>query len=262
MSKIIATTAAVLMSLIAFSQVSEDRKTGEFSKLKASNGVEVLYTVSNTNSIKVEADDTTKMQYIKTEIENGTLAVYVEVGSKNHTSSSKSGKGRNINGVNFKTLKVYVSGKALTSIKASASANVKIQNLNSANRLDIATSSSGNISGSFDADNMTVSVSSSGDFKGKVDAKSITIDASSSGDVSLSGKAKQLTINASSSSDVDLKNLIAEKADVKANSSADVTINVTQSLDADASSSADINYYGNPADVKADKSSSGSVSKK
>lgn len=261
MTKIITTTTAFLISLFAFAQVSESRTVGDFSKLKASHGIEVFYTVSSTNSIKVETDDNQKLQYIKTEVEGETLKVFVDNNSKENYSYGNR-KGKNINGMNFKTLKVYISGKALTAIKASSSAKIKIENLNSANQLDIAVSSSGSVSGTFNCDDLKIDVSSSGDFKGKVNTKTATIEASSSGDLDLSGKANQVTVKASSSADCNLKGFIAEEATVKASSSADVSIQVTKSLKADASSSADIDYYGNPSQVSVEKSSSGSVNKK
>ena len=48
MFKIITTTIAFLLGLIAFGQVSENRTVAEFSKLKASHDIEVFYTVSTT----------------------------------------------------------------------------------------------------------------------------------------------------------------------------------------------------------------------
>ncbi len=63
MLKSIITSTAILISLTAFSQVSEIRTVSDFSKLKASASVKVFYTVSNSKSIKVEADDNEKMKF-------------------------------------------------------------------------------------------------------------------------------------------------------------------------------------------------------
>lgn len=260
MFKVIATTTAVLTSLITFAQVSENRTVDGFSKLKASTGIDVFYTVSNTVSVKVETDDNEKLQYIKTEVEGETLKVFVETKKNNYSSSSR--KGKNINGVHFKTLKVYITGNALTAVKASSSSKIKIENLNSANQIEIVASSSGSVDGNFDCDEMKVDVSSSGDFEGSVNAKTINIESSSSADVDIVGKTTTLEVKASSSSSCNLKSLMSEYAKAKASSSADISLNVTKSLDAEATSSADINYYGNPAQVNAEKSSSGSVNKR
>lgn len=261
MSKIIATATAFLLSLIAFGQVSENRTVAEFSKLNASHGIEVFYTVSPTQSVKVETDDNEKLQYIKTEVEGETLKVFVDNNSKENYSYG-SHKGKNINGMHFKTLKVFISGKALTAIKASSSAHVKMQNLNSVNQLEIASSSSATVSGTFDCTDLQVDVSSSANFKGKVNAKNVTIEVSSSADCDLMGKAEKVTIKAGSSADCNAKDLVAEEVTVQAGSSADVSVYASRSLNATATSSGSVDYYGNPSQVNADKSSSGSVNKR
>lgn len=261
MSKIIISTVTFLISLVAFGQVSENRTVAEFSKLKASQGIEVFYTVSTTQSVKVETDDNEKLAYIKTEVEGQTLKVYVDNNSKEDYSYG-TGKGKNINGMRFKFLKVYITGKALTAIKASSSASVKLQNLNSVDQLEVAASSSATVSGTFDCTDLQVDVSSSGNFKGKVNAQNVAVEVSSSADCDLIGKAVKVTIKASSSADCNAKDLVAEAVTVKASSSADVTVFATKSLDASATSSSSVDYFGNPFQVNTDKSSSGSVNKR
>ena len=260
MLKSIITSIAILFNLAAFCQVSENRTVSDFSKLKASTSVKVFYTVSNEKSIKVETDDNEKLKFIKTEVENGTLKVFVDTGEVNYKGSRKGNK--SINGMLFKTLNVHVSGPSLSSIKASSSADIKFENQNSANKVDVAVSSSGSISGKFDCSEISIDASSSANFKGQIDAKSVEIETSSSADVNLSGKTVLLKVKSSSSSVCNTDKLIAEDVSATASSSATIDTYASKSLDAKASSSADINYYGNPSQVVADKSSSGSVSKK
>ncbi len=261
MTKLIVTIASFIVSLVATAQVSENRNVSDFSKLKASQGIEVFYTVSNSNSIKVETDDNERMQMIKTEVEGQTLKIFVDT-ENGKKPKSKKWNNRTIDGVSFNVIKVYVTGKSLSEIKASSSASIKIQNLNTTERLEVAASSSGSVSGSFDCTDFKADVSSSGDIKGNINAKTIYVEVSSSGDISLDGKATSLEVKASSSGDCNLRGLSVENATVKASSSADVTLTVTKSLEAAASSSADVNYYGNPSQVNADKSSSGSVNRR
>jgi hypothetical protein len=260
-TKLIISATTFLLNLIATAQVSENRSVTNFSKLKASQGIEVFYTVSNTNSVKVETDDNERMQMIKTEVEGETLKIFVETENAKKIKSNNNNS-RNINGVSFNILKVYVTGKALSSIKAGSSASIIIQNLNVTEKLEITASSSGSVSGSFDCTDFKADVSSSGNVKGNVNANLVYIEASSSGDITLDGKATSLEVKASSSGDCNLKRLTVENAVVKASSSANVTLTVSKSLDAVASSRADINYFGNPAQVNTDKSSSGSINKR
>lgn len=261
MNKIILTVTVFIVNLAVFAQVSENRTVSDFSKLKASQGVQIFYTVSTTNSVRVETDDNERLQMIKTEVDGETLKIFVETDRKQKLTSKK-GKKKNINGVSFNVINVYVSGKSLNEIKASSSANIKIQNMNKTDKLEIASSSSAKISGNFECADFKANVSSSGDVKGKLSAKSVYVEVSSSGDIILEGKAISLEVKASSSGDCNLKELTVEDAKVKASSSADVTITVTKSLTAVASSSADINYYGNPSQINKETSSSGSVSRK
>jgi hypothetical protein len=262
MNKLITTVTLFLTIITAFSQVSENRTVSNFSKLKASQGIQIFYTIADNISLKVETDDNEKLKFIKTEVEGETLNIFVE--TENATKSkSRSYNGTNINGgVSFTILKVYVTGKALSSIKSSSSAKVKIQNLNKSESLEIVANSSGSVSGSFDCSDFKAEVSSSGDLKGNVNANSIDVKVSSSGDVTLDGKATSLEVKASSSGDCNLKGLTVENAVVKAGSSANVTVTVSKSLDATASSSADVNYFGNPSQVNTEKNSSGSINKR
>lgn len=254
MFKSIIASITILNSFAVFSQVSENRTVGDFSKLKTAASVNVFYTVSNTKSVKVETDDNEKLKFIKTEVENGTLKIFVD---------SRDGKGKKSwRGVRFKTLKVYVSGPSLSSVKASSSSRVKIENVNSAKQLAIDVRSSASISGKFDCSEMSIEASSSADFKGQVEAQSVDVKTSSSADVALSGKTNRLKIDSSSSSSCDADKLIAENVTAEASSSADIDVFASKSLNAKASSSAGINYYGNPSQVVADKNSSGSVNKK
>ena len=186
MLKGIITATAILGSCVGFSQVSETRTVSDFSKLKASTSVQVFYTVSNVKSVKVETDDNEKLKFIKTEVENGTLQVFVDSGNGNNKGSKKGN--RTVNGMRFKTLNVYVSGPSLSSVKASSSADIKIENLNSANQVDVAVSSSGSVSGKFNCSEIRIDASSSGDLKAQIDAKSVEVETSSSSDVNLSGK--------------------------------------------------------------------------
>lgn len=266
MIKIILTVTSFLISVITLAQVSENRNVSNFSKLQASTGIEVFYTVSDNISVKVETDDQENLKYIKTEVENGTLKLYVETKDyKSKEKNKKRSRGKNVswvNGIEFTMLKITVSGPDLEAIKASSSATIKVENDNTSTNLDIVVSSSGSISGNFNCTNLSIDASSSGDFSGKVNTTSVAIESSSSSDVNLSGKATKIEAKASSSSTCNLKDFIAESASIKASSSADVTISVSKYLEAKASSSASIRYYGNPSQVIKEESSSGSVSKK
>ena len=265
MNKFIIITTLLITGFLS-AQISENRDVADFSKLKASTGIEVFYTISDVKSIKVITDLQENLHYIKTNVENNTLNIYIEKDlSKRELKKSKRRHGRNGNGTNnlkFKILKVIVSGPNLNAIKASSSGFVKLENLNTSDNLDIAVSSSGSIKGNFECKNLKIDASSSGEFVAEVVSKSAMIESSSSSMVTLEGKAVELNVKASSSGDCNLKEFKVENAVVLASSSASVAVTVTNSVEAKASSSADVVVYGNPENLTKEVSSSGSVVKK
>ena len=236
-------------------QVTENREVADFSKLKASSGIQVFYTVSNTKSVKVETDDVAKMQYIKTEVDGETLKLYIE-----NTGKSKNKKWNN--GISFKVLKITISGPNLNEIKASSSAFIKIQSWNKTDDLQISVSSSGTIKGNFECNTVNIQASSSGEFIANVVAKATTVASSSSSTVTLEGKSTDLNCSASSSGDCNLKEFKVENAIASASSSGSITVNTSKSIEAKASSSGSISFFGNPTNVSKEMSSSGSISKK
>jgi hypothetical protein len=261
MNKIIVATTFFLISLISFSQVTENRTVADFSKLKVSNSIQVFYTISDTKSVTVETDDQEKMKYIKAEVASETLKLYLE--TDDYNQKNKKNKKRNWNnGLKFKVLKITVSGPNLTEIKASSSANVKIQNVNKSKNILLTVSSSATIKGNFESEIVTDDTSSSGTFSGDIVAKNVAIETSSSSDVTVEGKAENLTAKASSSGDCNLKELKVENATVMASSSASISVYVSNAITAKASSSGSVSFYGNPTNVSKEMSSSGSVTKR
>lgn len=258
MTKIFITITLLILSWFSVAQVTENRTLNPFSKLQASQGIEVHYTVSNTNEIKVETDDKEKLKLIKTEVENETLKIFISA-EENNKANRKNKKRYN---TNFNILKVYVSGNPLKLIKATSSATINIINTNKTEQIEVYTSSSGSISGNFDCTLFNADIASSGNLEGTLSGNTATMVLSSSGQIELNGKVTSLQLKASSSADCNLKKLIIETAIIKASSSANVTITTTKKLEAIASSSAEINYFGNPTDVNKEEMASGSVNKK
>lgn len=255
MIKLIMTLTAALVSMVVFSQASENRTVGSFNKLKASTQVQVFYTVSDRIKVEVSCEDQQKLAYVKTEVKGSTLEIYID-------SNNRKSKKDKENYMHFKNVQVLVSGPNLQSIKASASASVHIKNQMQAQQLSLEVGSSADIIGNFKGDSLTIQASSSGDVKAQVDFKNLSVDASSSADVQLEGNAQTLIVEASSSADCLLRQLKAQNAEVLASSSADVTVQATASLHIKASSSADVVYYGTPAKTSFDKNSSGSITHK
>lgn len=196
-----------------------------FSKIKATEGLNVYLTQSSKTSITVEADENLQA-LILTEIKDGVLKIHCkeQIGK----ASSK---------------KINVNCKSLDAITSTSGSSIHSTNTISSNKL-LLKSSSGS--------NMQVNV----------DTNDLSCDASSGSSLKVSGKTVNLNAEASSGSTIKGGDLVAESSDVSASSGANLTINTSKALIANASSGASVNYYGNPELLDTDKSSGGSVNKR
>ena len=247
MIRFIIYTVTFLFTVLASAQVSENRTVSNFSKIKVSTSIDLVFTQDSKTSVKVEADDAERLQAIVTKVSGNTLEVYVD--SKN----LKGKKNRN-----FKTLKVWVSAPSVDSFQASSSSSVALKNGIEVKTANIEVSSSADFNGKIKADEIKLSVSSSGSLKSAVSSKKLNVEA----EAILSGTAENINVSASSSADFQGKELTVKNAIVEVSSSAEVVLTITESLKAKATSSGSVSYYGNPKNVESEKNSSGSITKK
>ena len=206
--------------------ISEKRSVGNFTGISVGGSFDVEVKIGPVTQVTVEADDNV-IKYVETRVSGNTLKIRTE----------------GMHSMNNVHLKVYISIPELRSVKASASASVKV--------LDII-KEDGRLS--FDA-------SSSADIEAEVDAPEVDAEASSSGSVNLIGKTKNYSARVSSSGDIKSFELLSENTDVSASSSGSAQVHASVSLTAKANSSGSIDYRG-AANVKKTVNSSGSVEKK
>lgn len=203
--------------------ITTDRNiSASFTSLKATEGLDVYLTQSNTESISVEADENLH-DLILTEVEDGVLRIHTK---------------ENIGRASSK--RVNVSFKDISSITSTSGSDVYSTNTISAERLDLKSTS---------GSDMTLDVNTS----------ILNCKSTSGSDLRLSGKTIKLYAEATSGSDIKAADLSAESSEVKATSGADITVNTSKALTARATSGGDIRYYGNPETVDKSDSSSGSI---
>jgi formylmethanofuran dehydrogenase subunit C len=200
----------------------ESRKTVSFNSIRVSTGINVYLTQGDQESITVEADANLQ-EYIITEIKGGVLSVYTDANIRK--SAAK---------------KVHVTMKNIESIKTSSAGDVEGLTPISADILELATSSAG-------------------DINIEVKAREINASTSSSGDITLRGTADKFTGETSSAGDIKASGLTVKEAYLSASSAGDIKITVLERLKARASSAGDIYYMGNPKYVDVQSSSAGSV---
>lgn len=206
--------------------ITEERTVSEsFNTIKASEGLAVILTQSNTESITVEADENL-MDLIVTEIEDGVLKIH----TRENIGKSKSKK-------------IMVNVKALSRITSTSGSSVSSTNTISSNQISLKSTSGSRL-------------------KIDINATEVNCKSTSGSSMSLSGKTDRVIAEATSGSRIKAEDLIAESGEIKATSGASASVNTSEKLIAKANSGASIKYYGDPEFVEKNDAVSGSISKR
>lgn len=206
--------------------VKETRTVNEsFSKIKATEGLNVYVTQGNSEGITVEADENLQ-DLILTEVKDGVLKIHCK--EQIGRASSK---------------KVNVNFRSITALTSTSGSSVYATNTITSEKLALKSSSGSSM-------------------KVKVNANDLSCDSSSGSSLKVSGETITLTAEASSGSNIKAGDLKAESSEVSASSGANLTVNTSKALIAKASSGGGVKYYGNPEMLDTDKSSGGSIRKK
>ncbi len=288
-SPLIQTSAALAMLTALSPSASAETRSYDmegFSALKASQSIEVIYTRSDSFSVRADVEDDDFDELI-VETRGNTLTlkrpkqrggwlrnrdrpeitVYVSAPtlSSVEISSSADFTGDTISGPRL-TLAASSSGDieigsvSTGDLLTKASSSGTIELAGSCTSLDAKISSSGTVAASgLSCENADISASSSGEIEMDVAGGSVDLDLSSSGDADLTGTCSTIEVSASSGSDADARDLTCARLDARASSGAGITVAVTESVDASASSGADIDIYGSPTNVNERTSSGGDV---
>ena len=227
--------------------ITEKTYDGDIDQIKVSTSIDAEVIKSDTEKVVVSAPSDI-MDNIKVALKGGVLAVYVD-----------SGFGNNISTKNVKA-KIYV--KDFNQLSADSSADIKVLDTFTQDKVDVYISSSASIDvANLEANDLKIYTNSSGDFSGKVWAVNLGAYASSSGDINIFGKAKNATMDSNSSGDLKATDLIVENAILSASSSGDIVTSVSKSLTANANSSGEITVYkkGNLEQTQIHKNSGGDV---
>lgn len=227
--------------------ITDKTYTGNIDQIQVSTSINAEVIKSDIEKVVISAPSDI-MEFVKVDNNGGKVRVYVN-----------SGYG---NGISTKNVKAKIYVKDFTQLSANSSADIKVNETFTQDKVEVYVSSSGSIDVSnLEANDFKIDVSSSGDFSGKIWAVNLNAYASSSGDVNIYGKAKNATLDANSSGDIKATDLMIENANLSASSSGNVTTSVSRSLTANASSSGDVTVYkkGNLEQSKIQKGSGGDV---
>lgn len=206
---------------------TEVREAGDFNAIESSRGLRVILTKGENTSIKVEADDNI-LPYIKTEIRNNTLRVYLDKEVQVRAS---------------KNMDIYVTMPKLTALKGTTSASIESDS-------------------PWEVEEVTLTASTSASIRLILQARNIEVKASTSSSIYLKGEVVNFQGNFTTSSDLEAKDLEISNADMTLTTASDAIINVSEELSYTVSTAASLVYMGSPRILRASCSTGASVRNK
>ncbi len=208
--------------------VTQERSVGTYDGISLSGWFDVELVAGTEGSITLKGEENL-LEFIETEVKNGTLDIRPERGYNLQPSSWKGG------------------GILVT---------VPVESIG-----EVSMSGSGDIVGKtrLKSESLRASMSGSGDISLEVAAGMLEVVLSGSGDIALSGTADRAEIRVSGSGDVEAYELQAREVEAVLAGSADIQVTASESLMARVSGSGDIFYRGNPSKLDTKTTGSGEV---
>lgn len=206
------------------------RNVGSFHAIKVSTGIHLYLKQGNNTAVAVSASSQDVVRRIKTEVENGTLKIYVDM----HGLNNWNGKNKN--------MKAYVTIKDIDGLDASSGAFAETD-------------------GTVNAGNLKISLSSGAQLNGNFTADKVWVDQSSGSQSTIKGKVGDVDIRTSSGAQMSGYDLVSETCKADASSGSQIEITVNKTLDASASSGGGIDYKGSASITNVSNSSGGRVKK-
>ena len=231
--------------------VSEDRPVSDFDKVDLKSIGNLTIIQGTEESLTITADDNL-MQYITSEVVNGTLEISMEPNLSLDPS---------------KEIEYTLTVKELSSIELSGFGNINAEDL-LAEDIEIKLSGSGNLTlGTFHSENALLRISGFGDINvedmvvdqptleitgsgdinvDNLQAFTLEVKISGFGNADLAGKADDQNIEILGSGNFNGQNLENENTTVKITGFGDATVWAKESLDVTITGSGNLEYYGNP----------------
>ncbi|GGB75523.1 hypothetical protein GCM10007424_14320 [Flavobacterium suaedae] len=229
--------ATALSSIVAVAQNSENRNIKGFNELKVQQGIEVIYTYGEKESVKVEANNTEILKNVVTENRKGKLNIYLK------TDEEKLFAGKN-------KVTVYITDNDTRSIEAITGATIKISNQITVPQLSVILKTGAIFKGKINAtEKLTLKINSGAGFQGGIITDKLITDVTGGGFVELTGHAENSIVFCSGGT-LNAEKFTTEKADIRAKHLSSVGIGVKQSLSGETDQSSAIVYYGKPIKVE------------
>lgn len=202
------------------------RSTSDYDTVKCAGSFDYILVAGTEGQITLEGESNL-LQYVKTEVKNGSLHIKTE-------------KGKNISPSRNMTIKVTIPFQDLDKVSLSGSGD--LWNTDRINSNDF-----------------VVTLSGSGDIILDIATKNVSSKVTGSGDLTLKGSTTDLEANVTGSGDFHGFNLQAINADVSVTGSGDVELVCNGHLKARVTGSGDIEYKGTPKTEDSKVTGSGSI---
>lgn len=190
---------------------AEVRTVSNFHGIEVSSAINLYLSQGDQETVVVSANDVKWREYIRTEVENGILKIWLD--------QRKWSRG------NVK-IKAYVSFTTLDKLGASGASDVFVD-------------------GVITGENLFIDINGASDFKGAVNVKNLRLEQSGASDAHITGVVSGLAdIHSSGASDVKGYDLTVQNCAVHASGASDIRITVHNELTADVSGASTVFYKG------------------
>jgi len=236
MLKIITTLTLFLIGILAKGQEVETRTVSSFSKVIVQHGIELVYTESNSPSVRIEAPNQLIMKNISVKVYGQTLTIDF-INSKEFNAKDTS-------------VKVYLAANNLVQIDADSNATVTILDQLTSKNLVINLGSGAKFKGTIKVEGKTNLVASENTtFDGKIEAASLNGNFCKNAKINLTGKAGHTTFEASNTVLLNARNFISSTINVKASGHSVGSIYANSKLSVEVADEAKITYTGFPDNI-------------
>lgn len=225
--------------------VEVERKVPSFNSVSAGTGIKVFFTQTNEQSVVVMGESE-QVEYVKTEVKNGDLNIYIE-----------NPKGKRMN---FSNLLVLVKTPIIKAVKTSSGSSFNTTNEVKGDDFSLEASSGSSLKGNFKAKSkMKIEVNSGSDLNIEMTAPTLELQGTSGSNATLQGTTESAVYKTSSAAKINAQNLKAKNVVVNASSAANIEVFANESLNVNASSGANVKFEGSPKNIVTNNSSGGTV---
>ena len=190
---------------------TQTRSVSGFNNVDVSGAIDIYVRQDSVTSVKVEADDNL-LEYIEVYVDNSTLVVHTENGTRLKPSNK---------------IKVYISNPSYREFEVSGASSIQSENQITS------------------TETLRVGLSGASDGKMEFNAPRITVDLSGASNVTIRGKTKDFEGGASGASDIRCFDLLTENSDIELSGASGAEIYASVKLAGSVSGASHIKYKGN-----------------